>query len=114
MLRKRAIVESVIDQLKNISNIEHSRHRSIFNFMVNILVGLAAYALKPKKPSLNIERSFMAVVWSFTDYGSDFIARTMSLITSCRLQSKSAFDAISQILTSHFSGHKSLIFANPT
>ncbi|HAT8267428.1 TPA: IS982 family transposase, partial [Legionella pneumophila] len=55
------IVESVIDQLKNISNIEHSRHRSIFNFMVNILAGLAAYALKPKKPSLNIQRSFMAV-----------------------------------------------------
>ncbi|HAT7955659.1 TPA: IS982 family transposase, partial [Legionella pneumophila] len=46
LLRKRAIVESVIDQLKNISNIEHSRHRSIFNFMVNILAGLAAYALK--------------------------------------------------------------------
>ncbi|HEN4771522.1 TPA: IS982 family transposase, partial [Legionella pneumophila] len=62
LLRKRAIVESVIDQLKNISNIEHSRHRSIFNFMVNILAGLAAYALKPKKPSLNIQRSFMAVV----------------------------------------------------
>ncbi|HEN5600948.1 TPA: IS982 family transposase, partial [Legionella pneumophila] len=61
LLRKRAIVESVIDQLKNISNIEHSRHRSIFNFMVNILAGLAAYALKPKKPSLNIQRSFMAV-----------------------------------------------------
>ena len=62
LLRKRAIVESVIDQLKNISNIEHSRHRSVFNFMVNILAGLAAYALKPKKPSLDIERSFLAVV----------------------------------------------------
>ncbi|SCY33138.1 Transposase DDE domain-containing protein, partial [Legionella israelensis DSM 19235] len=62
LLRKRAIVESVIDQLKNISNIEHSRHRSVFNFMVNILAGLAAYALKPKKPSLNIEKTFVAVV----------------------------------------------------
>lgn len=62
LLRKRAIVESVINQLKNISNIEHSRHRSIFNFMVNMLAGLAAYTLKPKKPSLNIQRSFMAVV----------------------------------------------------
>ncbi|STX60444.1 membrane-associated, metal-dependent hydrolase [Legionella israelensis] len=62
LLRKRVIVESVIDQLKNISNIEHSRHRSVFNFMVNILAGLAAYALKPKKPSLNIEKTFMAVV----------------------------------------------------
>ncbi|HHT0595030.1 TPA: IS982 family transposase [Legionella anisa] len=45
LLRKRAIVESVIDQLKNISNIEHSRHRSLFNFIVNIVAGLAAYAL---------------------------------------------------------------------
>ncbi|AMQ28402.1 Uncharacterised protein [Legionella pneumophila] len=55
-------MKSVINWLKNISNIEHSRHRSIFNFMVNILAGLAAYALKPKKPLLNIQRSFMAVV----------------------------------------------------
>ena len=55
LLRKRAIVESVFDQLKNISQIEHSRHRSPQNFMVNILAGLAAYCLQPKKPSLNIQ-----------------------------------------------------------
>lgn len=54
LLRKRAIIESVNDQLKNISQIEHSRHRSINNFMVNLLAGLAAYALQPKKPSLNL------------------------------------------------------------
>lgn len=35
MLRKRAIIESVVDQLKNISQIEHSRHRSVANFFVN-------------------------------------------------------------------------------
>lgn len=52
LLRKRAIVESVIDQLKNISQIEHSRHRSVVNFMVNLLSGLIAYAHQPKKPSL--------------------------------------------------------------
>jgi len=51
-LRKRAIVESVIDQLKNISQIEHSRHRSVSNFMVNMICGLIAYAHQPKKPSL--------------------------------------------------------------
>jgi transposase len=51
LLRKRAIVESVIDQLKNISQIEHSRHRSVCNFMVNLLCGLIAYAHQPKKPS---------------------------------------------------------------
>jgi transposase len=52
MLRKRAIVESVIDQLKNISQIEHSRHRSVTSFLVNLLCGLIAYARQPKKPSL--------------------------------------------------------------
>lgn len=49
LLRKRAVIESVNDQLKNISQIEHSRHRSINNFMVNLLSGIAAYALQPKK-----------------------------------------------------------------
>ena len=52
MLRKRAIIETVIDQLKNISQIEHSRHRSVTSFMVNLLCGLIAYARQPKKPSL--------------------------------------------------------------
>ena len=52
LLRKRAIVESVIDQLKNISQIEHSRHRSVSNFLINLMCGLIAYAHQPKKPSL--------------------------------------------------------------
>jgi transposase len=55
LLRKRAIIETVIDQLKNISLIEHSRHRSVTSFMVNLLCGLIAYAHKPKKPSLGRE-----------------------------------------------------------
>jgi len=50
LLRKRAIVETVIDQLKNISQIEHSRHRSVASFLVNLLCGLIAYAHQPKKP----------------------------------------------------------------
>ena len=54
MLRKRAIIESVIDQLKNISQIEHSRHRSVANCFVNLLAGLIAYTYREKKPSLNI------------------------------------------------------------
>jgi len=54
MLRKRAIIESVIDQLKNISQIEHSRHRSVTNCFVNVLAGLIAYTYREKKPSLNI------------------------------------------------------------
>lgn len=56
LLRKRAIVETIIDQLKNISQIEHSRHRSGTNFLVNLLGGLIAYCHQPKKPSLNLEK----------------------------------------------------------
>jgi hypothetical protein len=54
MLRKRAIIESIMDQLKNISQIEHSRHRSVANCFVNLLAGLIAYTWREKKPSLNI------------------------------------------------------------
>lgn len=54
-LRKRAIVETIYDQLKNISQIEHSRHRSLVGFMVNLLGGLIAYCHQPKKPSLNLQ-----------------------------------------------------------
>lgn len=54
LLRKRAIIESVNDQLKNMSQIEHTRHRSVFNFAANILAALAAYMLQPKKPSLDL------------------------------------------------------------
>ncbi len=54
MLRKRAIIESVVDRLKNISQIEHSRHRSVANCFVNLVAGLVAYTWREKKPSLNI------------------------------------------------------------
>ncbi len=54
MTRKRAIIESVNDQLKNISQIEHTRHRSTTNFFVNLMAGLVAYTFREKKPSLNI------------------------------------------------------------
>lgn len=57
-LRKRAIIETIYDQLKNISQIEHTRHRSPVNFLVNFLVnlvaGLIAYCHQPKKPSLGL------------------------------------------------------------
>ena len=54
LLRKRAIIESVVDQLKNISQIEHTRHRSSTNCFINIIAGLIAYCHQPKKPSLNL------------------------------------------------------------
>lgn len=53
--RKRSIIETIIDQLKNISQIEHSRHRSPVNFCVNVLCGLIAYCHQPKKPSLQMD-----------------------------------------------------------
>ena len=53
ILRKRAIIESVNDFLKNICQIEHSRHRSVDNFLVNLVSGLVAYSFLPKKPSLH-------------------------------------------------------------
>lgn len=54
MLRKRFIIETITDQLKNVSQIEHTRHRSPINFAVNLLAGLIAYTLQPKKPSLRL------------------------------------------------------------
>lgn len=53
--RKRSIIETINDQLKNISQIEHSRHRSPINFCVNVLCGLIAYCHQPKKPSLRLD-----------------------------------------------------------
>ena len=53
MLRKRALIETVNDELKNMCQIEHTRHRSLDNFVINILSALAAYSFFPKKPSIN-------------------------------------------------------------
>lgn len=55
LLRKRAIIETIYDQLKNICQIEHSRHRSPVNFLVNLVAGLIAYCHQPKKPSLDLD-----------------------------------------------------------
>jgi hypothetical protein len=55
MLRKRSLIETVNDQLKNISQLAHSRHRSVGNFMVNVTAALIAYTWQPKKPSLKLD-----------------------------------------------------------
>lgn len=55
LLRKRAIIECVNDELKNICKIQHTRHRSINNFLMNLMGALAAYHFFPKKPSLNMK-----------------------------------------------------------
>ncbi|MGL5336529.1 MAG: transposase, partial [Enterovibrio sp.] len=54
MLSRRFIIETINDQLKNISQIEHSRHRSVSGFMLNMIAGLVAYQLRDNKPQLNI------------------------------------------------------------
>lgn len=54
LLRKRAIIETINDQLKNMSQVAHTRHRSAKNFLVNVVTGLIAYTYQPKKPALNI------------------------------------------------------------
>jgi len=55
LLNKRALIETVNDELKNICQVKHTRHRSFDNFITNLLSGLIAYSFFPKKPSLNIE-----------------------------------------------------------
>ena len=54
LLRKRAVIETINDQLKNISQIAHTWYGSVDNFMVNLVAGLIAYTWQPKKPSLNL------------------------------------------------------------
>lgn len=56
LLRKRALIETINDELKNIAQIEHSRHRSVVGFTVNLMAGLAAYSFFPKKPMIDVER----------------------------------------------------------
>ena len=57
LLRKRAIIETINDELKNIAQVEHSRHRCFDNFIVNMLGAIAAYCMFPKKPCINVQRT---------------------------------------------------------
>ena len=54
LLKKRTLVESVIRELKTQMQVEHTRHRSVENFQVNVFSALIAYQLLENKPSLNI------------------------------------------------------------
>jgi hypothetical protein len=60
MLRKRSIIETINDELKNICHVEHSRHRSFGNFLTNLISGLLTCSFLPKKPSIkyDIEPTF--------------------------------------------------------
>lgn len=56
LLRKRSVIETINDELKNICQIEHSRHRSPANFLINLLAALGAYCFFDKKPTIRFER----------------------------------------------------------
>jgi hypothetical protein len=55
LLRKRSVIETINDELKNICQVEHSRHRSVTNFLMNLLGAIVAYSFFEKKPSINFE-----------------------------------------------------------
>lgn len=55
LLRKRSVIETINDQLKNIAQAEHSRHRSFGNFITNLVASLIAYSFQDKKPSIKFE-----------------------------------------------------------
>ncbi len=57
LLRKRAPIKTINGQLKNVSQIGHTRHRSVASFMANVVAGLVAYTHQPKKPPLNLTPS---------------------------------------------------------
>ena len=62
LLRKRFIIETINDQLKNICDIEHSRQRSPVNFMVNLIAGLISYTWKEKKPAIRMPHNALTAL----------------------------------------------------
>ena len=75
LLKKRALIETVNDELKNIAQIEHSRHRSFNNFIANALSAIAAllhdiiivmgvFSLLQKE----IDGSFVAAIMTIIGY----------------------------------------------
>jgi len=76
LLRKRSIIETVNDQLKNMCNIEHSRHRNPINFLVNLVAGLIRYTYFEKKPSINFsmnDRKMLLNTLTYNRENTDFM-----------------------------------------
>jgi hypothetical protein len=55
ILKRRSLIETMIDELKNLCQLEHTRHRSVTNFLVNLMGGILAYCLMPNKLHLPIQ-----------------------------------------------------------
>lgn len=62
ILRKRFIIETINDKLKNECQIEHTRHRSPTNFLINLLAGLVCYQISPKKPALKMPSNLSKII----------------------------------------------------
>ena len=67
LLRKRSVIETVNDQLKNMCDIEHTRHRSSINAMVNLVAGLIRYTYFDKKPSINFSQKDREILNEFVE-----------------------------------------------
>ena len=70
LLRKRSLIKTINDQLKNISPLEPSRHHSLSGFMLNLVAALIAYSYQPNKPSLNLSLYTQAIVGFSDNKGS--------------------------------------------
>ena len=111
LLRKRAIIETINDELKNIAQVEHSRHRSFDNFIVNTLESLAAYCFlqkcfRQRKPEL-WKSITITIISAFDMVNSRWYLRLVLLFmvyfpiwASKTLQKSSAIQKISVTLSS--------------
>ncbi len=81
LLRKRSVIETVNDQLKNMCNIEHTRHRSPINAMVNLVAGLIRYTYFEKKPSINFSQKDRTILNEAMDLSTLYNDNKGSLIS---------------------------------
>lgn len=92
LLRKRALIETANDELKNITQIEHSRHRSFSNFIANSLSAIAAYCFFEKKPAIEvnfINDGQLTIFWFYVEltliifnqggFGHYLVSRTVKI-----------------------------------
>ncbi len=67
MLRKRYVIEIINDLLKNTADLVHSRHRSIHNFLMNLISAMGAYCFFDNKPTairgFYLEHSKQLSIW---------------------------------------------------
>lgn len=125
LIRKSRPIRDKVGELLEQGTYTHPKLR-IVRFCSNLLTHFSALWTfifnEQVEPTNNHAEQCLrpAVIWrkkyfgTRSDYGSELLARTMSLISSCRLQAISAFETISQVLSAYFSGQKSLIFDIPT